>query len=113
MVAFHYSIVLFNIVNVLDVFGKAPTGGWRLLLLVALEYVPIYTLAPRFILSIREMYARDTRGRREGVDTGFGLGSSGRDATVQTMVFAAAAAGRNGEDDIEEIPRENVTSQVV
>ena len=95
----------------LAAFGKAPSGGWRLLLLLALEYVPIYTLAPRFILSIRETYARDTRGRREDIDTGFGLASSGRDVTVQTMVFAAA--GRNGEDDVEETPRENVTSRVV
>ncbi|KAF8442324.1 hypothetical protein L210DRAFT_3536329 [Boletus edulis BED1] len=50
-----FAIFLFNLINVLDISGKAPTGEWEELLLTALKYVPIYTLTPRFILSIREM----------------------------------------------------------
>lgn len=58
-VAFHYSIFLFGIINVLSDFDEAPSGGWQLLLLLALESVP-NTLAPLFILSMWELYARDT-----------------------------------------------------
>jgi hypothetical protein len=97
--------------NVLSVSGVAPTGGWQLVPLVILEYVPIYTLTPRFILNLRELYARDVRGRREGkVDTGFGLSSPGPDGMV--MVFADA--GQNeGLGDIEEMLMEVGTTQAV
>jgi len=96
------AIFLFNLVNVLYIFGKAPTGGWQLLLLVALEYVPIYTLTPRFILNMREMYARNTQ-KFEGIDTAFGLSV----VSGATMEFAAAGQDRYSEDiDIGEIPRE-------
>ncbi|KAF8135064.1 hypothetical protein EV363DRAFT_1257036 [Boletus edulis] len=100
------AIFLFNLVNVLYLFGKAPTGGWQLLVLLALEFVPIYTLTPRFILSMREMYARDTR-RSEGIDTAFGLSLS-----EATMTFAVA--GQNGRsEEIEEITKDVNTSQAV
>ena len=57
-------------------------------MLFILEYVPMFTLSPRFILSIRELYARDVQGRRgEGIDTGFGL-SSVRGAGNSAIVFA-------------------------
>lgn len=61
-------------------------------MLYFLAYVPMYTLAPRFILSLRAVYARDVQGRRgEGIDTGFGLlsTSTGRSGTIGAgMVFA-------------------------
>lgn len=78
------------------------------MLLLLVEYGPIYTLAPRFILSMREMYARDVRGRREGgIDTGFGLSVS-----AATMMFADA--GQNGSvEEVEEIPMEAGTTQAV
>lgn len=48
-------------------------------LLLILEYVPVFTLIPRFIMSIGELYARDVQGRRGGgFDTGIGLLLSGR-----------------------------------
>ncbi|KAF8135063.1 hypothetical protein EV363DRAFT_1322397 [Boletus edulis] len=100
------AILLFNLVNVLYLFGKAPIGGWQLLLLVALEYVPIYTLTPRFILSMREMYARNTQ-KPEGIDTAFGLSVAGT-----TMEFVAAGQDRCSED-IEEIAREVQTTKDV
>ena len=73
-------------------------------LLNILEVVPLFTLTPRFIISIRELYARDVQCRRgEGIDTGFGL-TSGRGAVEAEVVFAGA--GQNeGTEDIEEIPR--------
>lgn len=51
-----------------------------------LEYVPLYILTPRFILSIWELYANDIQGRRgERIDTGFGLSLSSRDASGMAM----------------------------
>ena len=89
----------------------AQTGGWQLVLLVILEYVPIYTLTPRFILNMRELYARDSRGRREGqIDTGFGLSTPVPDGTM--MVFADAEQNE-GLGDVEDIPMEVGTTQVV
>ncbi|KAF8553295.1 hypothetical protein OG21DRAFT_1485495 [Imleria badia] len=106
-------VLLFNLINVLSVSGTAPTGGWKVVVLVILEYVPIYTLTPRFILNMRELYAHDVQGRRgEGIDTGFGVSLSGRDAGGMEMVFADVE--QNEElDDVEEIPMEVVTTQPV
>ena len=81
-------------------------------LLNILEVVPLYTLTPRFIISIRELYARDVQCRRgEGIDTGFGLISS-CGAVETTMVFAGAGQNESPED-IEEVPREVRTTQLV
>lgn len=69
---------MFSLMNALNASHIALPRGWQVVLLLALETVPIYTLTPRFILGIREMYARDVRGRRgEAIDTGFGLSLSG------------------------------------
>ena len=66
----HHSIFLYNFVVVFNYSG----GVWQGFLLYILAYVPMCTLTPRFILSIRELYARDVQGRRgEGIDSGFGL----------------------------------------
>ena len=77
-------------------------------LLNILEVVPLFTLTPRFIISIRELYARDVQCRRgEGIDTRFGL-TSGRGTVEAAMVFASA--GQNeGPEDTEEVPREATT----
>ncbi|KAF8442243.1 hypothetical protein L210DRAFT_3536131 [Boletus edulis BED1] len=72
----------------------------------------MWTLIPRFIISVRELYARDVQiSRGEGIDTGFGL-SSGRSAGEKAMVFADVEQDEGPEDveetqrDIEEIPRD-------
>ena len=91
MVTFSYRNFLFDIINVLVNFGLLPTGGWQFLLLLLVQYVPMFTLTPRFILSIRELYARDVYSRRRGfgIDTGFGLESSGGSTAIMTeLVFA-------------------------
>lgn len=67
-----------------------------------LAYVPMYTLTPRFILSIRELYARDVQGRRgEGIDNGFGLLSTDRGAVGTAMVFADVEPNEELEDDVQ------------
>ncbi|KAF8452900.1 hypothetical protein L210DRAFT_3755841 [Boletus edulis BED1] len=57
--------------------------------------IPFYTLIPRFIISIRELYDHDIRGRFH-IDTGFGLRSRsnpGLDTTVSAMVFVGGDQG--------------------
>ncbi|KAI9567794.1 hypothetical protein HD554DRAFT_2103395 [Boletus coccyginus] len=51
-----------------------PTGGWQKISLYILEVVPIYTLTPRFIMGLKEAYARDVQGRHwSRINTVFGL----------------------------------------
>jgi len=69
--------------------------------LVILQYVPMYILTPRFMLSIRELYARDVQGRRgEGIDTGFGLLSSGRGAVETAIMFKDVEPNEGLEADV-------------
>ena len=73
-----------------------------MILAFTLEYVPMFTLSSRFILSIREMHAHDVQGRRgSGIDTGFGLSVSGRGAVETVLVFADVAQDE-GSADVEE-----------
>lgn len=70
----------------------------------------MYTLTPRFIMSMRELYARDAQGGRGGgIDTGFGLSTFSADGADETaMVFADVEQNREM-DDIEEILMEVAT----
>ncbi|KAF8442258.1 hypothetical protein L210DRAFT_3202434 [Boletus edulis BED1] len=65
-IIYFFAIFLFNLMEMLAVAGEFPTGGWQMILSIILEYVPIFTLTPRFILSIRELYARDVESRCVG-----------------------------------------------
>jgi len=48
---------------------------------------------PRFIISVRELYEHDLRGRWQGIDTGFGVHSqpTRENATVSAVVFLDVA----------------------
>ena len=82
------------------------------MLLGILQVVPLFTLTPRFIISIRELYARDVQCRRgDGIDTGFGLTSSR--GAVETVIVFAGAGQNGGLEDNEEVPREVRTTQLV
>ena len=62
---------------------------WQVVLMGIGEYVPAFVLTPRLVLSLRELYARDLRGRRgSDIDTAFGLTSSGRGTVASQIVFA-------------------------
>ncbi|KAG8219165.1 hypothetical protein J3R82DRAFT_4934 [Butyriboletus roseoflavus] len=96
-ILYFLGIFLYNFVVLFNYSG----GVWQGYMLYILAYVPMYTLTPRFILSIRELYARDVQGRRgEGIDTGFGLLSSGRGAVGTAMVFADVEPNERLEDDV-------------
>ena len=106
-----HSIFLFTLMNGLAAQGKLGSELWQLILSVIAEFVPIYTLTPRFILSVRELYARDVQsGRGEGIDTGFGLPSTGRGAGGTGIVFADVEQNE-GLEDVEGIPMEVETTQ--
>ncbi|KAF8452901.1 hypothetical protein L210DRAFT_3639344 [Boletus edulis BED1] len=91
--------ILYFIVNVLyqaiEVFSVFPVQTNTIFFLDVFNYVAFYTLIPRFIISIRELYDRDIRGRFH-IDTGFGLRSRsnpGLDTTVSALVFVVGDQG--------------------
>jgi len=79
-----------NIINTLYAWGNFSPVGWQIIFVGFVEAVPIATMAPRFVLNVRELYARNIRGERgDGIDTGFGLsGLSGNGTSRSAMVFA-------------------------
>jgi hypothetical protein len=84
-----YSVFLFSLINVLVASGKLPTGESQMIVLAVLQYVPMFTLTPRFVMGIRELHARDVQSRRGGgIDTGFGLSVSNCTAGGTAIVFA-------------------------
>ena len=70
------------------------------------QCIPAFTLVPRFILSLRELYARDVQGRRgSNIDTAFGLASVSTHGALTTIMFADGR--QNGElEQSEEISLE-------
>ncbi|KAF8126694.1 hypothetical protein EV363DRAFT_1267891 [Boletus edulis] len=85
--------MLYQINDVLNTVGS-PTNT-AALLLDTFVYITFYTLIPRFIISIRELYDQDVRGRFH-IDTGFGVlsrSNAGLDMTVSGIVFAGTNQG--------------------
>ncbi|KAF8126805.1 hypothetical protein EV363DRAFT_1347490 [Boletus edulis] len=99
----YFIVTLFySLVNMLGLLGVIPFGLVTPFF-VAIN-IPLYTLTPRFVVNVRELYALETEGRKD-IDTGFGLSSGvargvGRSTTVGTMAFAQ---GPGGLEDVEEI----------
>ena len=70
-----------------------------LIILRLLSVITLYPIIPRFIISVRELYERDTHGRCQGIDTGFEMSSrmmDERDVVVSAIAFAM---GRDVEDE--------------
>ena len=69
----------------------------------------IFALGPRFILSIRELYAHTIQGQY--LDMGFGIMSRHTTTSIGTRVYFADVGTRTGEESvgIEEIPMEETT----
>ena len=57
------------------------------------------TAMPRFIIAVRELYDRDLRGRWQGIDTGFGVGSQNVSADIR---FASEIAFADGVQESQE-----------
>lgn len=87
------STFFYTLTNMLGMLGTIPAGWVTQMLMVAAD-VPVYTLTPRFVMNIRELYVLDLQGRCGGdIDTGFGLSSTaGRDGRGTTMIETIAFA---------------------
>ena len=97
------SMLVFALVIMLVDIARIPTDGWRAIVLGPMCAIPVVTLAPRFIVTLRRLYECDLQGRHWGsdIDMALGLGSaSGRQAPVSAIAFADA--GRNGGLEYEE-----------
>ena len=81
------------LVNILADIPSFPTPPWPIILIGTMEYTPAITLVPRFILSLRKLYAHDLRSRRGSeIDAAVGLSSAdGRGAVASAIVFALNA----------------------
>ena len=80
-------------VNILDNSVRI-SQGWVIVMLPVSTNILLYTLTPRFLMNIRELYALDVQARCD-IDTGFGLLSRlgagcgvGGTVTIGTIVFA-------------------------
>ncbi|KAF8130140.1 hypothetical protein EV363DRAFT_1218981 [Boletus edulis] len=70
--------------------------------LVMLAIVAITPMMPRSIISMRELYDRDIRGRWEGIDTAFGTLSqpaATENTVISMMAFADGNTGQVVEGD--------------
>ena len=72
-------------------------------------YTTLCPIIPRFIISVRELYDRDLRGRWQGIDTGFGVLSqpvSSGNAVMSAIQFADVAPeqveGQVAEDEVDD-----------
>lgn len=98
----------YALVNMLVSARIIPTEGWWQILIAVSAYIPPFTLAPRFILSLRELHSGGLQGRRgSNIDTAFGLTSAfGHDATALAVISADAGQdeglGRDEEIRMEE-----------
>jgi len=105
-VVYFFAFFLLNLLNLLYGFHMLPKEGWFTILYLPAELVPAYTLTPRFVLSIRELYVRSIEnGHSSKIDAGFGL--SGRFGTTTTgtttMAFEDSVANI-GLEETEEVP---------
>ena len=104
------SILIYAVLNVLQYTARIPSDGWWILLTMLPQFIPTFIIVPRFILSLRELYACDIQGQRENdTDTAFGLTSASSQHAAAASAIMFAEAGQNeGEGQGEEIMMEKV-----
>ena len=78
------SVLLFALFTLLSDAGIQTADGWLTLVAGGLEQTPPVTLIPRFILSLRELYAHEVQVGN--IDTAFGFGSEFVHGTVRSTV---------------------------
>ena len=101
------SILTYALIDVLFFTRNLSANRWSGALLAMMAYIPPYTLVPRFILSLRKLYARDLRGRRgTDIDTAFGLTSAPNHGAVTSAIMFADAGHNEGLEQSEEIQME-------
>jgi len=120
-VVYFFAFFLLNLINLLFALNMLPAKLWVIILLIPAELVPAYTLTPRFILSIRELYAHSIQsGHSHGSKMDSGFGQSGRSGGsrwtsttgMTTMVFEDSIA-KIGLEEVEEVPLMEMTTMEV
>ena len=90
------SVLMYSVVGLAA--ANISIDGWWILVLLA-EWIPMFTLVPRFILNLRELYARDLQGRRgSNIDTAFGLTSASSHGPVASVIVFAEDGQNEGEE---------------
>lgn len=104
------SVFLFATVDVLTYWANVPITGWWILLTGTLEYIPVFTLTPRFILSVRALYARDLQDPRKlrDMDTDFGSGCSFSGSGSVTLVTNVGKSRGTWSQQYDEIQMEEM-----
>jgi len=104
--AYFFAVLMWNLLGTIFDFGYS-LGPMQVVFVDFVQYIPIATLTPRFILNIREVHSRSIYGGRGyGIDTGFGLTVlSSHGASRSSIAFAPDGGEREGfpVDDTEDI----------
>ena len=71
-----------------------------------LTFILMFTLPPRFMVNVRELFARtfvhvSGRSRHEGMDAGFGVSKSSRVTNLSSVGFAGSTTFGATEGDVE------------
>ncbi|KAF8428938.1 hypothetical protein L210DRAFT_3563812 [Boletus edulis BED1] len=93
--------VLFQTIDLLNRIGFSIVTIY--VFLETFVYIAFYILIPRFVISIRELYDHDIRGRFH-IDTGFGMVSrsnASQDTTASAMVFVDGNQGAEVEGSMD------------
>ena len=103
-------ILLYYVYSPLIVWGIVPSSGWKGLIPMLIERLTMIILIPRFIMSVRELYAHDLQG---GHDSGSGsnidivfelsaLSHPGRAASMSNTMFTETLNNGMDEEIVEE-----------
>ena len=101
---FHGRNVFHSSVALIQLPGGITIGSTAVLFLTALSYMTLAPMSPRFIISIRELYDRDLRGRWNGIDSGFGVlsrAAASEDVVVSAIAFADVKPGQEEAQAVE------------
>jgi len=98
--------VVRNIPQLIPQDVNIPSPAWIIMSNIFLV-VTAFPIIPRFVLNIRELYEKDSRGGFEGIDSGFGIGNIS-DTIVSGIVFADGITGLGTKEDDEEAQLEPV-----
>ena len=92
------STLMYSIIDLTFYADSLSVDEWWMVLLVA-QVAPMFTLVPRFILNLRELYAHDLQGRRgSNIDTAFGLTSASSHGPVASVIMFAEDGQNEGEE---------------
>ena len=94
------SVLAYALVCQLASVGLIPGDG-RAVLYVAVQQTLPYMLFPRFVLGLREMYAQELQGGRDGMDSVFGLSRSQHAGSGNPVLFAGISRNAERDDDME------------